>query len=244
MIIFRNKIEVTPIGRDIKHRKADFIDGTVPSWLVVPQLVTQNGNMNGYTIENNGLTVIVGSFETTPVVVKNSMRADKTSVSDYSLFAVESLAFKVNNFRLLTDNESVSIKLVNTTTGAAIGLYGAYVSSSDKHNYFRYYPNGESESATVEEIVGMSSSNVENSIIITTSAGPNLTKCTTRPKNIELVIQPEVGHFHVRLDDGVTYSYWNLGSLGIDWSGTWKFVVESNATMHFSSVEMELQQNI
>lgn len=225
MIVFDYKIGRIPVGRDIKHIKADFFDGTVPSWLSGTNAV----------VANNCLSISAGSMDVNlPVIIKNAINVGGTTKS---LFLLESLAFKVNNFRVLNGLSSSSIELVSST-GWKLGLYGVFASSNDKHNYFKVTDsNG---NVIVNELVGTTSGGTERSVMIS----PTDVAYQTRPKNIEFVIQPEIGNIHICTNDSVAYSYWNLADVDIDWTGEWKFQITSNSAMCMSSIEMELQQNI
>lgn len=220
MILFNNVVGRVPVGRDVKHIKADFLDGEIPSWIGV----------SNASVSNNSMSAAAGSIDINiPVTIKNSANVAGT---DKTLFLAESISAKVNNFRVLNGASSSSIELVSSN-GWKIGLYGIFASSSDKHNYFKVTDNNGDE--LINEIVGG-----ETSVMIS----PTSVAYQSRPKNLEIIVQPEIGHFHISINGGVKYSYWNLSEEDIDWTGTWKFRITSESAMCMSSIEMELQQNI
>jgi hypothetical protein len=224
MILFRNSLETIPVGRDIKRIKADFLDGTIPSWLTVP---------SGTVVENNGMsTTQIGSISSMPFVIRNNVVVNNTS---YQLFTLESVAIRVSNWRMERENNDGSVKLVSSN-GVVIGVYG-----ENSTNFFRVYPNGEDGAASIEDEVAVNINGSPGAAIVRVD---QIHEYTSRPKNIEIVLQPEIGHFHFGINGGVAYTYWDLESANIDWSGIWHFEIESTGLQRLSSLEVEIQQNI
>jgi hypothetical protein len=167
-----------------------------------------------------------------PFIIKNNVIVNNVSSS---VFTLESVSLKVSNWRMGLETNNGSIKLVSSNN-VAIGVYGV-----NSKNYFRIYPNGEGSAASVEEEVGTRSNGYPVGIIVRTD---NTLAYTSRPKNVEIVLQPEIGQFHVGVNGGVAYTYWALKTENIDWSGTWHFEVECDGAQYLSSVELEMQQSI
>ena len=216
MIIERLKNETYPLGRDRKELRADFIGGT-PAWLTMPE---------GATIVNNG-------FQT------NGTHTIETAA--FSVSGMSQVGFGVNNWRLNSASATPSIKLVSTDGTREIGLYAA-----SGITYFRYIVNG--TTIYEDDQVRVGSNGIRKSVLIDSQVAISQ-NCpyAIRPKNLSIVFQPEMGHFHIILNESVIYSNTGLKTInttGVDWSGTWKFVVESNGQMNGSSIEMMMEQDI
>lgn len=105
---------MTPLGRDTKVLKADFLTSDVPAWLTVP----------------------IGS-----TVGDNALETSGTEDIETILFTVSKLehcAITVNNLRLHSGSATMSMKLVSEDGTKVIGLFG-----EDKNTYFRYILDGE-----------------------------------------------------------------------------------------------------
>lgn len=216
MIIQRLKNESYPLGRDRKELKADFISGT-PSWLTMP---------SGATTVNNG-------FQT------NGVHTIETIA--LSISGMAQVCFGVNNWRLNSASATPSIKLVSTDGTKEIGIY-----ADSNITYFRYIVNG----VTVyeDDQVRVGSNGIRKSVLVDSQVAISQ-NCpyAVRPKNVSIVFQPILGHFHVLINGQVVYTLKTLKTIntsGVDWSGTWKFVVESNGQMNGSSIEMTIEQDI
>lgn len=216
MIIEKPKTDTFPLGRDRKEFKADFISG-LPSWLTMP---------SGWTSANNG-------FQT------NGTHAIETTA--FSILEMSQVGFGVKNWRLNSASATPSIKLVNTDGTREIGLY-----ASSGITYFRYIVNG--TIVYEDDQVRVGSNGIRKSLLVDSQVAISQ-DCpyAVRPKNIEILFQPILGHFHAVLNSDVVYSNRELKTIntsGVDWSGTWKFVVESNGQMNGSSIEMTIEQDI
>ena len=175
----------------------------------------------GVTRVNNGFqTSGVHKIESVPIVAAN----------------IAMIGFGVGNWRLHSESSTPSMKLVNTDGTREIGLY-----TESEITYFRYIVNGTTVYEDDEVMVG--SNGIRKSMFVASQSTPY----GVRPKNIAIYLLPETGYFHVVRNGSVIYSRSNLKTInttGVDWSGTWKFVVESNGQMNGSSIEMMMEQDI
>ena len=154
----------------------------------------------------------------------------------FSINGMSLIGFGVNNWRLNSESATPSIKLVSTDGTREVGLY-----ASSGITYFRYIVNG--SVVYEDDQVRVGTNGIRTSVLV---ASQNVAY-GVRPKNIAIVFQPILGQFHAILNNQVVYTLKTLKSIntsGVDWSGTWKFVVESNGQMNGSSIEMTIEQDI
>lgn len=146
------------------------------------------------------------------------------------------LGFGVGNMRVAAETATPSIKLVSTDGTKEIGLY-----TSNKITYFRYIVNGSTVYEDNQVMVG--SNGVRKSMLVAAQSSAY----GTRPKNIFVAFLPELGYFHVVRNGVVIYSLSTLKTIntsGVNWSGNWKFVLESGSTIYGSSIELVIEQDI
>ena len=65
----------------------------------------------------------------------------------------------------------------------------------------------------------------------------------THPRNLRLSIMPQCGYAHIIENSIPSYTRRDLSDK-VDWSGRWKFVVESDGYISLSGVELIVQQNV
>ena len=146
------------------------------------------------------------------------------------------LGFGVGNMRVSSETSTPSIRIVSTDGTKEIGLY-----TSNKITYFRYIVNGSTVYEDNQVMVG--SNGVRKSLLVAAQS----VAYGVRPKNIFVAFLPELGYFHVVRNDVVVYSLSTLKTInttGVDWSGSWKFIVENNGNIYGSSVEFVIEQDI
>ena len=186
------------------------------------------GGSPSWLIMPDDATTVNNGFQT------NGTHAIETM--EISVSEMSQVGFEVNNWRLNSESATPSIKLVSTDGTKEIGLY-----ASSGVTYFRYIVNG----VTVyeDDQVRVGSNGIRKSVLVASQS----TAFGVRPKNIFIVFQPGLGQFHAILNGQVIYTLKTLKTInttGVDWSGTWKFVVESNGQMNGSSIELTIEQDI
>lgn len=237
MIRYREKIELTPYGRDVKELKADFIGGECPSWLILPSGCAYSDN--GVDIPENGVLKTI----------------------NMPLLEMDAIGIQLNNLRLSgnenqTPYPTLSIKLVhldsNGLEAESIGLYGG-----NKQNWFAYTIGG---TDVYTDDVGVYLGDTHYSVLVDTDISPyysrNYYRYANRPKNLGMLVLPIMGCLHGFFNNIPVYSKFNLEAIeytldGVEHNGvdfttgqdSWRFEITSNKSMHMSSVDLLIHQS-